>query len=79
MFTFSAGNAQQKTVSGTVLDDLGGPLSGATVVVDGTTRGSTSDSDGNYSIEASLGMCLSLAMLVILTNESLLEAKIVTE
>ena len=24
MFTFSVGNAQQKTVSGTVLDDLGG-------------------------------------------------------
>ena len=55
MFTFSVGNAQQKTVSGTVLDDLGGPLPGATILVDGTTRGSTSDFDGNYSIEASLG------------------------
>lgn len=54
MFTFSIGNAQQKTVSGTVLDDLGGPLPGATILVDGTTRGSTSDFDGNYSIEASL-------------------------
>ena len=55
MFTFSVGNAQQKTVSGTVLDDLGGPLPGATILVDGTTRGSTSAFDGNYSIEASLG------------------------
>ena len=54
MFTFSVGNAQQKTVSGTVLDDLGGPLPGAAILVDGTTRGSTSDFDGNYSIEASL-------------------------
>ena len=45
----------QKTVSGTVTDDNAVPLPGATVVVEGTTTGVTTDFDGNYSISASEG------------------------
>lgn len=41
----------QKTVSGTVIDDLGEPVLGANVVVKGTTNGATTDIDGNYSIQ----------------------------
>ena len=58
MFTFSVGMAQQKSVSGTVLDETGGPLPGATILVDGTSRGVTSDFDGNYTIQASEGEVL---------------------
>ena len=47
------GWAQQKTISGTVNDENGAPLPGATVVVDGTTRGVTTDFDGNFSMQAS--------------------------
>ncbi len=47
--------AQQKTVSGTVTDESGLPLPGATVVVQGTSTGASSDFDGNYSIQASAG------------------------
>jgi len=39
----------QRTVSGTVSDDTG-PLPAASVVVKGTTNGTTTDFDGNYSI-----------------------------
>ncbi len=39
-------------VSGTVTDTEGIPLPGATVVVKGTTTGTTADFDGNYSITA---------------------------
>ncbi len=39
-------------VSGTVTDIEGIPLPGATVVVKGTTTGTTADFDGNYSVEA---------------------------
>lgn len=39
----------QNTVSGTVTDDVG-PLSGASVVVKGTTVGAVADFDGNYTI-----------------------------
>ena len=45
----------QGTVSGTVTDTDGLPLPGATVVVQGTSIGVTSDFDGNYSISASQG------------------------
>ena len=45
----------QGTVSGTVTDSDGLPLPGATVVVQGTSIGVTSDFDGNYSISASEG------------------------
>lgn len=42
--------AQGKTVSGVVTDDLGEPMPGVNVVVKGTTNGSMTDFDGNYSI-----------------------------
>ena len=47
--------AQNKNVSGTVSDENGLPLPGATVVIEGTTTGVSTDFDGNYSITASAG------------------------
>lgn len=47
------GFAQQKTITGTVTDSDGIPLLGATVLVLGTTTGTSTDFDGNYSISAS--------------------------
>ena len=40
----------QKTVTGKVIDDKGGPLSNASVVVKGTKIGTTTKSDGSYSL-----------------------------
>ncbi|CAM4045493.1 SusC/RagA family TonB-linked outer membrane protein [Gillisia hiemivivida] len=45
---FSMVNAQQ-TVSGTVTDESG-PMPGATVAIKGTSTGTTTDFDGNYTI-----------------------------
>tara|TARA_B100001939_G_scaffold133433_1_gene115945 strand:+ start:4 stop:3060 length:3057 start_codon:yes stop_codon:yes gene_type:complete len=45
----------QNSVSGVVSDSDGLPLPGATVVVQGTAIGVTTDFDGNYSISASEG------------------------
>ncbi|WP_027078062.1 SusC/RagA family TonB-linked outer membrane protein [Maribacter antarcticus] len=42
----------QTTITGEVLDESGIPLSGASVVVKGTTTGAVADFDGNYSINA---------------------------
>ncbi len=58
MFTLSLGIAQQKSVSGTIADETGEPLPGATVVIEGSTRGVTTDFDGNYSIQAEDGEVL---------------------
>ncbi|MBR5716648.1 MAG: TonB-dependent receptor [Bacteroidales bacterium] len=43
--------AQTKTVTGTVVDEMGEPVIGANVVVVGTTNGATTDMDGNFSIQ----------------------------
>jgi TonB-linked SusC/RagA family outer membrane protein len=42
--------SQQRTVSGKVTDSGGQPLPGVTVVVKGTTQGTITDTDGNYSL-----------------------------
>ncbi len=44
-----------QTVRGKVTDDKGEALVGASVVVKGTTNGSTTDLDGNYSFDVSAG------------------------
>jgi TonB-linked SusC/RagA family outer membrane protein len=41
---------QQKTITGKVTDSNGEPLPGATVMVKGTTIGTVTDADGNYSL-----------------------------
>lgn len=41
---------QQRSVSGKVTDESGQPLPGVTVVVKGTTQGTISNADGEYSI-----------------------------
>ena len=43
-------NAQDITVKGTVKDNTGEPVIGAGVVVKGTTRGTSTDIDGNYTL-----------------------------
>lgn len=45
-------------VSGTISDESGLPLPGATITVEGSTRGVVTDFDGNYSIEAENGEVL---------------------
>ncbi|MEP5253594.1 MAG: SusC/RagA family TonB-linked outer membrane protein [Winogradskyella arenosi] len=47
--------AQERTVSGTVTDPSGLPLPGVNIVVKGTSNGTQSDFDGNYSISVNTG------------------------
>lgn len=42
----------QVTITGTVVDNFGTPLPGTNVIVKGTTNGTQTDFDGNYSITA---------------------------
>lgn len=42
--------AQNLTVRGKVIDESGAPLPGAGIVIEGTTNGTTSDVDGNFTI-----------------------------
>ncbi|MCK0189066.1 SusC/RagA family TonB-linked outer membrane protein [Arenibacter sp. F20364] len=56
--------AQSKTVTGMVTDATdGSPLPGVNVLVQGTTTGTQTDFDGNYSIEAESGNVLVFSFL----------------
>jgi TonB-linked SusC/RagA family outer membrane protein len=61
--------AQEKTVSGTVSDASGLPLPGATVLVKGTTSGTSTDFDGRYSIKANTGATLVFSFVGYTTQE----------
>lgn len=39
-----------KTITGTVKDAMGSPIPGATLVIKGTTTGTVTDIDGNYTL-----------------------------
>ncbi|WP_373497707.1 SusC/RagA family TonB-linked outer membrane protein, partial [Aquiflexum sp.] len=60
----SRANSQEKpllvdvTVKGTVVDDKGDPLPGASVTVSGTTTGTVTDIDGNYTLDVPDGSTL---------------------
>ena len=71
MLLFGAANltvAQQ--VTGTVTDDSSQPLPGVSVIIKGTTTGTTTDFDGNYSIAANDGDILVFSYVGFETQEA---------
>jgi TonB-linked SusC/RagA family outer membrane protein len=71
LLNLSALYAQQgKTISGKVTDVSGEPLPGLTVVVKGTTQGTVTDADGNYSmVNVSPGSALVFSFVGMKTQE----------
>ncbi len=61
--------AQEKTVTGTVIDQFGIPLPGVNILVEGTTNGTQTDFDGNYTIKASQGQVLVFTYLGLKTTK----------
>ncbi|HET8736292.1 MAG TPA: SusC/RagA family TonB-linked outer membrane protein, partial [Pricia sp.] len=59
----------QTTVSGTVTDPENIPLPGATVLEKGTTNGTTTDFDGNYTIDVPEDAVLEISYLGYATHE----------
>ncbi|MCF8715897.1 TonB-dependent receptor [Joostella atrarenae] len=49
---------QEKTITGVITDQDGLPLPGANITVKGTSTGTQTDFDGNYSISAAVGKVL---------------------
>ena len=66
---FFANAQEEKTVSGTVTDHDGIPLPGVNIVIRGTTSGTQSDFDGNYSLTVSEGDVLVFSYLGQQTTE----------
>ena len=70
---FAAGAETTQTTSatakGTVVDETGEPLIGATIAVKGTTMGATTDLDGNFSVQAPIGATLIIRYIGYTTQE----------
>jgi TonB-linked SusC/RagA family outer membrane protein len=63
LFTTLTALAQSANVSGTVKDETGESVPGATVVVKGTQTGTVTDLDGNFSIQAASGDILVVSFI----------------
>ncbi len=61
--------AQEKTISGTITDENALPLPGVNIVVKGTSNGTQTDFDGNYSISAGTGEVLVFSFVGYTTEE----------
>lgn len=60
-----AANVQQekKKITGTVVDENGEPLTGATVSIKGTTEGTITDIDGNFELNVPVGTTLVVSFM----------------
>ncbi len=56
-------DSKDRTISGTVRDVKGVPVAGASVMVNGTQRGTETDSDGKYTISVEDGAVLTVAFM----------------
>ena len=59
----TAAYAQQSIVKGTIIDEFGEPVPGASVVVAGTTNGTITDFDGNFSLNVKPGTELRISFV----------------
>ncbi len=72
LFLFSTASAQ---ITGKVFDEKGNPIPGATIMVKGTTNGTTTSLDGQYSIEAKTGNVLVFSYLGYQTQKIVVKTK----
>ncbi|MCX2679303.1 TonB-dependent receptor [Galbibacter sp. EGI 63066] len=70
LFVFGFSYAQERSISGTVTDtEEGLPLPGVNVIVKGTSRGTSTDFDGNYQIQVNSGEILEFSAIGFRTTE----------
>lgn len=78
--------AQEKTITGTVTSSGDGlPLTGASVVIEGTTKGTQTDLDGRYTITANKGEKLAFSFIgmapqtIVVGDASVINVKMATD
>lgn len=68
--------AQDMTVSGKVTDASGGEIAGVNVVVKGTTRGTTTNDKGEFTISTEKGKTLTFSYIGFISKEEVVNASI---
>lgn len=69
LFSLFQAYAQDRNITGKVVDETGAGMPGATVQVKGSTRGTVTDVDGAYTISASTGSVLQISYVGYLMQE----------
>jgi len=72
-------HAQNVKITGTIVDNLGEPLPGVSIVVKGTTVGIATDVDGNYSLQVPDNATLIVSYLGYITQEIPVGSKTVVD
>lgn len=73
--TLSPAPMQQKNIQGTVVDELGDPLVGASVTVKGTTNATMTDVDGKFSLNVNSGSVIAVSFVGYHTKEITIGSK----
>ena len=63
MLIVSEGSAQSRLIKGVVTDNASSPVAGATVVVVGTQRATSTDANGHFQIQAANGQTLKVSFV----------------
>ena len=61
--------AQTRPITGRVLDEAGQPVSGASIIIRGTTTGASADANGDFRINAKTGDVLIVSYVGIPTPQ----------
>ena len=74
LLVFGAISFTSAQITGIILDDQGAPLPGASVVIQNSSMGTTTDFDGNFSINAEVGDLLRVSYIGFETKQVTAEA-----
>ncbi|MCR5696736.1 MAG: TonB-dependent receptor [Marinilabiliaceae bacterium] len=55
--------AQEKTITGKIIDQTGETVIGASLIIDGTTLGTVTDFDGNFTLKAPVGAKINVSFI----------------
>ncbi|WP_405608246.1 SusC/RagA family TonB-linked outer membrane protein [Polaribacter sp. Asnod1-A03] len=75
LITISVSFAQETTLTGSVLDETGGPIPGVNIIIKNTTKGTSTDFDGKFAIKANKGDVLSFSYLGYATQNIIVDNK----
>lgn len=65
---------QQQRISGTVTDEKGEPLIGVTIIIKGSTEGTVTDANGNFSLPANVNDVLQFSYIGYIPQEIILRS-----
>ena len=65
-----SGYGQSKSIEGVVSDNSGNPLPGVTLIIKGTNYGASTDFDGKYNLNATIGDIVVFSYVGFKTNET---------